>query len=171
MRRAVDTIENYISMINTIVEKFNNNCDLKYDLILYLEINLKNGKFNDAINKENYIFICLKNEALKIYKKKYISDTISLNFPAFDDGPELIDMISYRKIEEVESINKNNIHMDELKFKICQICSELDFNLLYKSVVLRESQKKIANDTGISQQAISKKLIKIKKKLRDNLVV
>lgn len=70
----MDTIENYISMINTIVEKFNNNCDLKYDLILYLEINLKNGKFNDAINKENYIFICLKNEALKIYKKKYISD-------------------------------------------------------------------------------------------------
>lgn len=63
------------------------------------------------------------------------------------------------------------IWYNELKNRICRICSLEDYELLYRHYIENVSQKELALELHITQQAVSKKLKKIVKKLRNELII
>lgn len=162
-------------MISIVVSKYENQYreDLKQDLYLYLFNSFQNKNFNNAKNLDNYIFICLKNQAKYEYRTKYCCpiDIVSLDKTNDITGSALIYSIPDNRNDEQNEEYRSSIPIDELKNRICEICGLGDYELLYRYYVDKVSQKELALKLQITQQTVSKRLKKIVKKLRKELTI
>lgn len=167
-----DEILRYEKMIDVMVSNFKNQYreELKQDLYLYLLNNFQNKNFSNAKNLDNYIFICLKNKAKYEYKSKYCCpiDIISLDKTNDITGSALINSIPNNRDDGENEEYTYSIPMEELKNRICKICSLGDYEILYQYYVDKVSQKELALELQITQQAVSKKIIK---KLKNKLII
>lgn len=174
MKDINEMLETYESKIDVIVSKYRKfyRKDLKQELLSFLYYAFENNTFKHAENMQNYIYICLKNEALRLYKKEYNEKCkmISLDEIEETSGMRVHEIIMNRDEGENES-HFCEEYSGELETKICQICSKNDYQLIYDVFVNNINQKDIARELGISQQAVSKRIKKILNKLRINLKV
>lgn len=168
-----ETILKYDKMIRIVVSKYDRSVreDLRQDLYLYLVEGMKKDWFVNSDDMDSYIFISLKNRASYEFKTKYQNNikTISLNMRDSKTGNEWIDSIPDNGDEGANEVNASNMLMEELKERICEICQESDYVLLYRYIVDKTSQKELAQELKITQQAVSKKLKKIIQTIRENL--
>lgn len=174
MKDITVKLQEYTNLINIIVSDYEKEYreDLIQDLNLFLYEGFKNNKFKDAINESNYIFICLKHEALSKYKKEYKKKVLTISLDKEDNNIESKIIKSTSKEEdEGNNIFPYDITLGELESQICQICSLKDYYLLKKYIIEDVNQKDLAAELGVSQQAISKRIKKITNKLRNQLKI
>lgn len=85
-------------MIDVMVSNFKNQYreELKQDLYLSLLNSFQNNIFCNAKNLDNYIFVCLKNQAVFEYKSKYSCsvEILSLDKTSKVTGSPLINSIA-----------------------------------------------------------------------------
>lgn len=161
-----DTVLQFEKEIEIIISKYEREIrdDIKQDLYMFLLDGFKNHQFDKAKDIRSYVFICLKNEALRVFKKKYNENMLSLDkvHDVYD-----IDLVDYNSIKD--DGENSDVSQTDLREKICKICSEDDFILIYKYYVEKIQQNDLSRIYGVTPQAISKRIRNITNKLRKNL--
>lgn len=135
--------------------------DIKQDLLMFSYGLIKKPYFTKVENKVSYLFICLKNEAIRL-NKKYVSDNCNV---LSLDVLNPVTNLSY--LEMISNPEEENyfIHAKEYHSIIEKTLVPKDYNLLCDFYLYDMKQKDLAKKYGISQQAISKRIKKIKEKI------
>lgn len=148
-------LKEYESTINVIVAKYDDfyKEDIKQELFEFLYDCILNNRFKNARDEKNYVFICLKNQALAIYRNKYRN---KVKMVSFDDenttGIKLENIVSNDWDEGEKTKFIKGFSLGELESKICQICNVDEYKFLCKCFEDNITQSEIANELGISQQ-------------------
>lgn len=130
--------------------------DLEQELYFYL-FNLANNLNNNKINNyENYIYICLKNKAIEIYKKhlNYKKQIYSLDRFSSNESYSYVDMIKDENKGEdecfYEYVKSNVLNMIDI------LLTETEAIIIKKYYIENKTQKEISKKINFSQQYVSK---------------
>lgn len=158
-------MDKYDELINTFGSKIKYICsnydqsyreDLEQELYLFL-INLANNLNNNKIvNYENYIYICLKNKAVQLYKSQvnYKKKIYSL------DKLNSYESYSYVNMIEEKGKGEDEYFYEYVKTNVLKAIDVLLNNteaiIIKKYYIENKTQKEIANEINSSQQYVSK---------------
>lgn len=157
----------YQKFIEIIISKYKEYIkdDLRQDLLIFLLELLESINIDNIKNLDGYIFISLKNKAFEEYNTKYkfYESNISLDNLHFEKTSYL-DRMSYdNNIVDIDDtvcpINLNEILVKTLSIKERKVINSYYFE--------NKNESEIAKEMGISQQYISKVLIRSIRKLRN----
>lgn len=140
--------------------------DLEQELYLFL-FNLTNNLNNNnkIINYENYIYICLKNKAIEIYKThlNYRKQIYSLDNFSSNENCSYVDMIKdENKGEDEYFVNKgeDEYFYEYVKSNVLDmidlLLTEIEATIIKKYYIENKTQKEISKEANISQQYVSK---------------
>ena len=140
--------------------------DLEQELYLFLFTlanNLNNNKIN---NYENYIYICLRNKAIEIYKThlNYKKQIDSLDKFSSNENCSYVDMIKDENKGEdeyfYEYVKSNVLNVIDI------LLTEAEATIIKKYYIENKTQKEISKEMNFSQQYVSKVIKKGLHKLK-----
>ena len=140
--------------------------DLEQELYLFLFTlanNLNNNKIN---NYEKYIYICLRNKAIEIYKThlNYKKQIYSLDKFSSNENCSYVDMIKDENKGEdeyfYEYVKSNVLNVIDI------LLTEAEATIIKKYYIENKTQKEISKEMNFSQQYVSKVIKKGLHKLK-----
>lgn len=158
-------LEDYIEMINYLL-KNKNKChqeDMRQDLLMFLcEIFKKlENKTLEAKNLRNYIYICLKNESIRLNKVYTERRALSLNMK-INEETEILDLI----------IEKDTRSYSIEFYKVIKVAKSIltskEYEAVYMYFILGKTQTYISKTLNISLQCLNNRIKQAIKKIRIN---
>lgn len=156
-------LEDYIETIDYLVSKMNQfyQDDMKQDLLVFLYGIFKKieSQLINPNNIRNYVYICLKNEAIKLNREYTKNKMLSLN-TKLDNKTEMLDLIVKEKAIDYSKIYNEIIQVAKANL------THKEYEAFYMHFILGKTQTSISKSLNISLQCLNNRIQTAIKKIK-----